>query len=570
MGVWLDELSEVVTGAALSLVVSELRLEETELVTLGTKEAELEFGEPPQLVKANPSKATGNNNLVFINFPSGPSIAGFVTIKPKEKCQSFSFAIKQSPLLFFSFRLYTSRMQPKAITVQSLYADFASKKDITKSNPVYLEGWVRTNRDNGSIGFIELNDGTCFKAIQIVYDSAIGDYAKVAHILTGAAIAVKGEIRLTPAMKQPFEVHASAITILGDVDPDYPLQKKFHTMEYLRDIAYLRPRTNTFTALYRVRSVLAMAIHEFFQGKGFIYVHTPEITANDAEGAGQVFTVTTDAKDPINDFYGRRASLTVSGQLHVEAFAMAFRDVYTFGPTFRAEKSNTPRHASEFWMIEPEIAFADLDDDMALMEETIKFCIRYVLDHCPDEMAFFNTFIDKGLLEKLNHVLNTPFTHMEYTEGIKLLQEAVKNGHKFDNSNIEWGMDLQSEHERYLTEEIVKGPMFLIDYPKEIKAFYMRENDDGKTVAACDCLVPGEGEIIGGSQREERYDVLKAKMDKIGNTKGLEWYLNLRKYGGCIHSGFGIGFDRLLMYITGVANIRDTEPYPRTSSNLKY
>jgi len=461
-------------------------------------------------------------------------------------------------------------MQPKAIIVRDLFAEFSKKQPVIKHNPVLIEGWIRTNRNSGSIAFIELNDGSCFKNIQIVYDSNIPNFATISHYLTGASLSVKGEIVLTPNMKQPFEVHAFEITLLGDVDPDYPLQKKFHTMEYLRDLAYLRPRTNTFTALYRVRSVLAMGIHEFFQDRGFVYVHTPEITGNDAEGAGSVFTITTDAKDPINDFYGRRASLTVSGQLHVEAFAMAFRDVYTFGPTFRAEKSNTPRHASEFWMIEPEIAFADLGDDMALMEDTIKFCIRYILEKCPDEMDFFNTYIDKGLLEKLNHVLSTTFTRMEYTKGIEILQEAVKNGHKFEYSDIQWGMDLQSEHERYLTEEIVKGPMFLVNYPKEIKAFYMRENDDGKTVAACDCLVPGEGEIIGGSQREERYDVLKKKMDAIGNTKGLEWYLNLRKYGGCIHSGFGIGFDRLLMYITGVANIRDTEPFPRTSSALKY
>ena len=313
-----------------------------------------------------------------------------------------------------------------------------------------------------------------------------------------------------------------------------------------------------------------MAVHTFFQDRGFVYVHTPEITGNDAEGAGSVFTVTTDAKDPINDFYGRRASLTVSGQLHVEAFAMAFKDVYTFGPTFRAEKSNTTRHASEFWMIEPELAFADLDDDMECIESCIKFCIKYVLDHCPDEMEFFNKWIDKGVLDKLHKVLQADFRKMEYTEGIALLQKAVAEGHKFVNNKIEWGMDLQSEHERYLTEEVVGGPVFLYNYPKEIKAFYMKENDDGKTVAAVDLLVPGEGEIVGGSQREERYDVLKAKMDKIGNTEGLEWYLNLRKYGGCVHSGFGIGFDRLLMYITGMANIRDTEPYPRTSNALKY
>ncbi|MCQ2741771.1 MAG: asparagine--tRNA ligase [Bacilli bacterium] len=461
-------------------------------------------------------------------------------------------------------------MQPKAITVRDLYAAHASKEDISKLSPVLVEGWVRTNRSSGQVGFIAVNDGSCFKTIQVVYDSKLPNFDKVGHILTGACIGVKGTIVLTPEMKQPFELHATEIVVLGDVASDYPLQKKFHSLEYLRELCYLRPRTNTFAALYRVRSVLARGIHEFFQDKGFVYVHTPEITGNDAEGAGSVFTVVTDAKDAYNDFFGRKASLTVSGQLHVEAFALAFRDVYTFGPTFRAEKSNTPRHASEFWMIEPEIAFADLEDDMVLMEECIKYCIKYVMDKCPDEMDFFNNFISKGLFDKLNAVLATPFTKMEYTDGIKILQEAVKNGHKFENSNIEWGMDLQSEHERYLTEEVVKGPMFLINYPKEIKAFYMRENDDGKTVAACDCLVPGEGEIIGGSQREERYDILEKKMAAIGNKEGLEWYLNLRKYGGCIHSGFGIGFDRLLMYITGVANIRDTEPFPRTSSNIKY
>ena len=464
-------------------------------------------------------------------------------------------------------------MQPTAITIQELYARFARGEDLSALENVLLEGWIRTNRDSGSIGFISMNDGSCFKNLQIVYDQNLANHDEIAHLLTGAAILVKGKIVLTPEMKQPFEIHATEVIVLGDVDPEYPLQKKRHSFEYLREIAYLRPRTNTFAALYRVRSVLALGIHEFFQNKGFVYVHTPEITGNDAEGAGQVFTVTTnddEGKLSETDFFGKKASLTVSGQLHVEAFALAFRDVYTFGPTFRAEKSNTPRHASEFWMIEPEIAFADLDDDMELMEETIKFCIKYVMEKCHDEMAFFNQMIAPGLLDKLNNVLATPFRKMTYTEGIEILKKAVQNGHKFEYNKIEWGMDLQSEHERYLTEEIVKGPMFLYNYPKEIKAFYMRENDDGTTVAACDCLVPGEGEIIGGSQREERYDILKAKMDKIGNTEGLEWYLNLRKYGGCIHSGFGIGFDRLLMYLTGVNNIRDTQPYPRTSSALKY
>ena len=464
-------------------------------------------------------------------------------------------------------------MQIPSTKIIDLYTAFSKGEDLSAFDEVILQGWVRTNRDSGSIGFLSLNDGTCFKNIQVVYDDKLPNHEVAAHLLTGAAIQVKGCIVLTPEMKQPFEVRASEIVLLGGVELDYPLQKKRHSFEYLREIAHLRPRTNTFFALYRVRSVLAFAIHEFFQSKGFIYVHTPEITGNDAEGAGQTFTITTlddKGKPSETDFYGRKSSLTVSGQLHVEPFALAYRDVYTFGPTFRAEKSNTTRHASEFWMIEPEMAFADLDDDMALIEETLKFCVNYVLEHCPDEMDFFESMIAPGTKAKLEAMLSKPFTRMEYTEGIAILQEAVKNGHKFENKNIEWGMDLQSEHERFLTEEVVKGPLFLINYPKDIKAFYMKVNPDGKTVAACDCLVPGEGEIVGGSQREDDYEVLKARMEKEGNVEGLEWYLNLRKWGGCVHSGFGIGFDRLLMYITGVANIRDTEPYPRTFGNLKY
>ena len=478
------------------------------------------------------------------------------------------------PHSHFTEKTYTLiTMQPVATKIIDLFASLAQGEDLSSRGEIFLEGWVKTNRDSGSIGFISLNDGTCFKSVQVVYDDKIANHDKVSHLLTGAAIGVKGTIVLTPEMKQPFEIRAAEIVVLGDVDEDYPLQKKRHSFEYLREIAYLRPRTNTFAALFRVRSVLAFAIHKFFQDRGFIYVHTPEITANDAEGAGQTFTITTvddEGKPSETDFYGKKASLTVSGQLHVEPFALAFRDVYTFGPTFRAEKSNTTRHASEFWMIEPEIAFADLDDDMVLMEETIKYCISYISEHCPDEMAFFESMIAPGTKAKLEEVLAKPFRKMEYTEGIEILKKAVQNGHKFENKKIEWGMDLQSEHERYLTEEIAKGPLFLINYPKEIKAFYMKENPDGKTVAACDLLVPGEGEIIGGSQREDNYDVLRAKMQKAGNEEGLQWYLNLRKWGGCVHSGFGIGFDRLLMYITGVANIRDTEPYPRTSGNLKY
>ena len=435
---------------------------------------------------------------------------------------------------------------------------------------VELEGWVKTNRDNGSIGFIEFNDGTCFKNVQLVYSKDTKNHDVLTALRTGAAIRVVGEVVLTPENKQPFEIHVDECELEGDVADDYPLQKKRHSFEFLREIAHIRPRANTFQAVYRVRSVLSMAIHEFFQERGFIYVHTPLITTNDGEGAGNVFDVVThDTKDP-NYFYGRKVNLTVTGQLHVEPFALAFRDTYTFGPAFRAEHSNTTRHASEFWMVEPEVAFADLNDNMDLIEDCVKYCINYVMQSCPDEMEFFNSMIDTTLLERLNHVLNSEFKRMTYTEGVALLQEAVKNGHKFDNNKIEWGMDLQSEHERYLTEEIIKGPLFLIDYPKDIKAFYMRLNDDGKTVAACDLLVPMVGELVGGSQREERYDLLKAKMEALGNDKELQWYLDTRRYGGCRHSGFGIGFDRLLMYITGMQNIRDVQPYPRTSGSIKY
>ena len=458
--------------------------------------------------------------------------------------------------------------QERELTIRKLYMSFADKalKDGTN---VHLEGWVRSNRDNGTVGFIEFNDGSYFKNLQLVYSKEETNYENMVKTKYGSAIEITGVIVLTPNNKQPFEVHLKDVKTLGDCSEDYPLQKKKHSFEFLRDIAYLRPRANTFNAVYRVRNALAFAIHKFFQERGFMYVHTPEITANDAEGAGQVFHVISDLKHP-NEFFNSSACLTVSGQLHVEAFALAFRDVYTFGPTFRAENSNTSRHASEFWMIEPEIAFADLEDDMDLMESFLKYIIQYVLDNCSDEMNFFNNFIEKGLLEKLDHVLKSPFKRMPYTEGVELLTKAVKAGHKFEYNNIEWGMDLQSEHERYLTEQIVKGPMFLTDFPREIKAFYMKVNPDKKTVAACDLLVPTVGEICGGSQREENYEILKDKMESIGNAEGLEWYLNLRKYGGCIHSGFGLGFDRLIMYITGISNIRDVQPYPRTPGSLKY
>ena len=448
-----------------------------------------------------------------------------------------------------------------------VYGDEEEKASVKN---VELQGWVRTNRDNGSIGFIEFNDGTCFRNVQLVYTKDSKDHDLLASLKTGSAITVSGEVRLTPENKQPFEIAVDCCELDGDVDEDYPLQKKRHSFEFLRDIAHLRPRANTFQAVFRVRSVLSFAIHEFFQSRGFLYIHTPLITTNDGEGAGNVFDVIAhDSKKP-EDFYGHRVNLTVTGQLHVEPFALAFRDVYTFGPTFRAEHSSTVRHASEFWMIEPEMAFCDLNDNMDVIEDCIKYCINYVLEACPDELNFFNSMIDKTLLERLNHVANSEFKRMTYSEGIILLQKAVESGVQFENPNIYWGMDLQSEHERYLTEKVVNGPLFLTDYPKDIKAFYMRQNDDGKTVAACDLLVPAVGELVGGSQREERYDLLKAKMDSMGITDGLEWYLDTRKYGGCKHSGFGIGFDRLLMYVTGMQNIRDVQPFPRTSNSIKY
>ncbi len=431
---------------------------------------------------------------------------------------------------------------------------------------VNLQGWVRSNRNNGSIGFIEFNDGTYFKNIQLVY---MKNYETYSHIRYGSSIDVTGKIRLTPTNKQPFEIEVEEIIVLNDCDEDYPLQKKRHSFEFLRDIAHLRPRANTFYAIYRVRNTLAYAIHKFFQERGFIYIHTPIITANDAEGAGQVFKVVTDLKHP-DEFFKADASLTVSGQLHVEPFALTYKDVYTFGPTFRAENSNTTRHASEFWMIEPEMAFCDLEDNMNVIEAFLKYIIQYTIDNCPEEMKFFNSMIEKGLLDKLNHILNSSFKRVTYTEAIDLLLKAQKSGVKFEYKDIKWGMDLQSEHERYISEVVVNGPVFITDYPKDIKAFYMKQNSDGKTVAACDLLVPYVGELIGGSQREENYDVLKKKMEEMGNLKGLEWYLDLRKYGGCIHSGFGLGFDRLLMYITGMNNIRDVQPYPRTPGSLKF
>jgi asparaginyl-tRNA synthetase len=433
---------------------------------------------------------------------------------------------------------------------------------------VQIQGWVRTNRSNNNVGFIELNDGTYFRNCQCVYPNTLVNYADTTKYLTGTALTITGKFVLTPQNKQPFEIEVKEVVLEGACDPSYPLQKKRHSFEYLREIAHLRPRTNTFSAIFRVRSVLSMAIHEFFQNQGFIYVHAPIITGNDAEGAGEVFTVTTRKDDKYDeDFFGKKASLTVSGQLQAEAFALAFRDVYTFGPTFRAENSNTARHASEFWMIEPEIAFADLADDMDLMEDMVVSCINYVLENCPEEMKFFNEMIDKTLLERLTRVCSSRFIRMPYTEAIEHLQKATE---KFEYP-VKWGMDLQSEHERYICEKVVDGPVFLTDYPKDIKAFYMRVNDDNQTVAACDLLVPGVGELIGGSQREERLDVLKSRMAEFHiEEKSLEWYLDLRRYGGVKHAGFGLGFERFLMYITGMTNIRDVVPFARTPRNLEY
>lgn len=456
------------------------------------------------------------------------------------------------------------------MTVRELYeiVQDGNPMEVDGLDYVQIQGWVRTNRSNNNVGFIELNDGTYFRNCQCVYPNTLVNYADTTKYLTGTALTITGKFVLTPQNKQPFEIEVKEVVLEGGCDPSYPLQKKRHSFEYLREIAHLRPRTNTFSAVFRVRSVLSMAIHEFFQNQGFIYVHAPIITGNDAEGAGEVFTVTTRKDDKYNeDFFGKKASLTVSGQLQAEAFALAFRDVYTFGPTFRAENSNTARHASEFWMIEPEIAFADLADDMDLMEDMVVSCINYVLENCPEEMKFFNEMIDKTLLERLERVRNSRFTRMPYTEAVEHLLKADVT---FEYP-VKWGMDLQSEHERYICEKVVDGPVFLTDYPKDIKAFYMRLNDDNQTVAACDLLVPGVGELIGGSQREERLDVLKRRMAEFSiEEESLEWYLDLRRYGGVKHAGFGLGFERFLMYITGITNIRDVIPFARTPRNLEY
>lgn len=457
------------------------------------------------------------------------------------------------------------------MTVRELYELTLDGDQLEKDQVEYvsLQGWIRTNRTGKNVGFIALNDGTYFRNAQLVYSDELSNYDEIGKYLTGTAITVTGKYVPTPENKQPFEIQVTEVELEGGCDQSYPLQKKRHSFEYLREIGHLRPRTNTFSAVFRVRSVLAMAIHEFFQNQGFVYVNTPIITGADAEGAGETFTVTTrqDANYE-EDFFGKHASLTVSGQLQAEAYALAFRDVYTFGPTFRAENSNTTTHAAEFWMIEPEMAFADLEDDMDLIEDMVKYCIGYVQENCPEEMKFFNEMIDTTLMDRLNHVKNSEFRRMTYTEAIDILANADV---KFENNKIFWGMDLNTEHEKYLTEQVVKGPLFLIDYPQEIKAFYMRQNEDGKTVAACDLLVPGVGELVGGSQREERLDVLEKKMKDLGmHTEGLEWYLDLRRYGGCKHAGFGLGFERFVMYMTGMQNIRDVVPFARTPRNLDF
>ena len=457
------------------------------------------------------------------------------------------------------------------ISVRALFKD----TDAYIGKKVTVGGWVRSIRASKQFGFIVLNDGTYFTPVQVVYHDTMGNFQEISKTNVGAALIVEGTLVATPEAKQPFEIQAETVTVEGASTSDYPLQKKRHTLEFLRTMTHLRPRTNTFQAVFRVRSLIAYAIHQFFQERDFVYVHTPLITGSDCEGAGEMFQVTTldlanvpkngdGTVDYSSDFFGKPTNLTVSGQLNGEAYAMAFKNIYTFGPTFRAERSNTTRHAAEFWMIEPEMAFADLNDDMRVAEDMLKYVIRYVLEHAPEEMNFFNSFVDKGLLDRLNHVLNSEFGHVTYTEAIEILE---KNNDKFDYK-VSWGCDLQTEHERYLTEQVYKKPVFVTDYPKEIKAFYMKQNEDGKTVAAMDCLVPGIGEIIGGSQREDDYEKLRARMDELGlKAEDYDFYLDLRKYGSVYHSGFGLGFERCIMYLTGMGNIRDVVPFPRTVKN---
>lgn len=466
-------------------------------------------------------------------------------------------------------------MEIKDIHLRALHMNPSKYAD----KEVIVRGWVRQNRNSNKFGFLAINDGSFFKPVQVVYEAnEIDNFEEISKANLSAGVMVKGILTLTPNAKQPFEIHAVEIRIEAGSDSDYPLQNKRHSMEFLREIAHLRPRANTFQAVFKVRSLVAYAIHKFFQDRGFVYVHTPIITGSDAEGAGEMFQVTTldlgdtpktdEGKvDFSKDFFGKACNLTVSGQLEGEIFAMAFRDIYTFGPTFRAENSNTARHASEFWMIEPEIAFADLEDDMNLAEDMVKYIISYVLEKAPEEMKFFNSFVDKGLLERLNHVVNSDFERVTYTKAVEILQGC---GEKFQYP-VEWGIDLQTEHERYLTEKVFKKPIFVTDYPKDIKAFYMRLNDDGKTVAACDMLVPGVGEIVGGSQREERIDVLRSRMAELDlHEEDYWWYMELRKYGGVQHAGYGLGFERIIMYITGMSNIRDVLPFPRTPKTAEF
>ncbi len=454
-------------------------------------------------------------------------------------------------------------------------------RDLYKNSDKYLDqkisvgGWVRSVRDSKSFGFIVLSDGTFFQPLQVVYHDSMDNFAEISKMNVGAALIVTGTLVATPQAKQPFEIQAETVEVEGNSAPDYPLQKKRHSFEYLRTISHLRPRANAFQAVFRVRSLTAYAIHKFFQERGFVYVHTPLITGSDCEGAGEMFRVTTldmenlpkkedGSVDYSKDFFGKETSLTVSGQLNAETFAQAFRNVYTFGPTFRAENSNTTRHAAEFWMIEPEIAFADLNDDMELAEDMLKYVIGYVLENAPEEMNFFNSFVDKGLLDRLHNVVDSEFARVTYTEAIEILE---KNNDKFEYK-VSWGCDLQTEHERYLTEQVYKRPVFVTDYPKEIKAFYMKMNEDNKTVAAVDCLVPGIGEIIGGSQREDDYDKLVSRMEELGmKVEEYSFYTDLRKYGSTRHAGFGLGFERCIMYLTGMGNIRDVVPFPRTVNN---
>ena len=458
-------------------------------------------------------------------------------------------------------------------SIRTLYKDMES----VNRDAVTVGGWVRSIRDSKTFGFIVLSDGTFFEPVQVVYDNTLPNFNEIGKYNVGSALVVEGKIVLTPDAKQPFEIHATSVTLEGASTPDYPLQKKRHTIEYLRTISHLRPRTNLFQAVFRVRSLAAYAIHTFFQERGFVYVHTPLITGSDCEGAGEMFRVTTldmenvpkteDGRvDFTKDFFGKSTNLTVSGQLNGETFAMAFKNIYTFGPTFRAENSNTTRHAAEFWMIEPEIAFADLTDDMRLAEDMLKYIIHFVLERAPEEMAFFNQFVDKGLLERLHHVVSSDFGHVTYTDAVKILEE---HNDEFQYK-VYWGCDLQTEHERYLTEQVFKRPVFVTDYPKEIKAFYMKLNEDGKTVAAMDCLVPGIGEIIGGSQREDDYEKLARRLDELGlDRDSYGFYMDLRKYGSARHAGFGLGFERCVMYLTGVSNIRDVIPFPRTVGNCE-